>query len=135
MHIVFLGAIMTMFTVVALLISHRNQDIALIDAHCRALGQERSRQSIAEAIDENRAYRICWLLILSAVVTGNLGSAGYVLGRPHVMAACLGATILLAVGGMLAMAQGCRAVMQACAAPAEKSAEGSATSVAPPDLH
>ena len=116
MHIVFLGAIATTLVVVVLLISNRNQDIALIASHCSAQGVERSRRSIADAIDRNRAYRFCWLLILMAVETGNLGSGAYVLGRPHVMIACLALTLLLAIVGLFAMAQGCRTVMQACTA-------------------
>jgi len=129
MHIVFLGAIATVLVVIVLLISNRNQDIALIASHCRELGVERSRQTIAAAIDGNLAYRCCWLFILMAVVTGNLGSAAYVLGRPHAMVACLALTLLLAIGGLTAMATGCRKVMQACAVAPPASAAGSDTAV------
>jgi hypothetical protein len=113
MPVVLLGAIATTLLVALLLAAHRRQDIHAIAHFSAERGVERTPAVVAAAIDRDPHYRGARLLVLAAVLVGNLGAAAYVLDRIALMIACLAATALLAAIGMILMAHGVRGTMAA----------------------
>ena len=106
--IVLLGAIATTLLVLLLLAAHRRQDIHAIGHFAAERGIERTPGLIAAAIDRDPHYRRARQIVLCAVLAGNLGAATYVLDRISIMTACLTATALLGIIGMMLMARGMR---------------------------